>query len=59
MPRKIWTAAELEKMTREQQQAIFDASIVTNLDEVPADFVAEVRASTEAHIARHEAHHSD
>ncbi len=47
MARKVWTAAELEKLTRAEQQAIFDESIVTDLDEVPPAFLAQVRADAE------------
>ena len=47
MARKVWTAAELEKLTRAEQQAIFDDSIVTDLDEVPPAFLAQVRADAE------------
>ena len=47
MARKVWTAAELEKLTRAEQQAIFDESIVMDLDEVPPAFLAQVRADAE------------
>ena len=59
MPRKLWTAAELEQLNREEQQAIFDESIVTDLSEVPADFLASVRADAERLIASREPQHSD
>jgi|CXWL01.1.fsa_nt_gi hypothetical protein len=42
-------------MTRGRQQVIFDGSIVTDLRRAPADFLAEVRASVDEYIARHEA----
>lgn len=44
MPSKVWTAAELEQMTPAERRALFDASIVTDLDEVPPEFLARVRA---------------
>lgn len=47
MARKVWTAAELEKLSRAEQQAIFDESIVTDLTEVPPAFLAQVRADAE------------
>ncbi|HMQ25125.1 MAG TPA: hypothetical protein PKA98_03990 [Acidimicrobiales bacterium] len=47
MARKVWTAAELEELTRAEQQAIFDESIVMDLDEVPPAFLAQVRADAE------------
>ena len=55
MARKIWTAAELDDMTPAQVDALFQASIVTDLDEVPAEFLAKVRADAEEHIAATEA----
>ena len=47
MARKVWTAAELEQLSRAEQQAIFDESIVTDLSEVPPAFLAHVRADGE------------
>ena len=44
MARKLWTAAEMERLTRDQQQAIFDESVVTDLSQVPPEFLAQVRA---------------
>ena len=55
MARKIWTAAELDDMTPAQVDALFQASIVTDLDEVPAEFLAKVRTDAEEHIAATEA----
>jgi hypothetical protein len=51
MPRKLWTAAELDEMTPAQVDALFRASIVKDLDDVPPAFLARVRADVEAHIA--------
>jgi hypothetical protein len=59
MPRKLWTADELEKLSREEQQAVFDESIVTDLSEVPPEFLAAVRADAERLIASREAQHTD
>jgi hypothetical protein len=55
MPRKVRTAAELDGMTPAEVDALFQASIVTDLDEVPPEFLARVRADVEAHIAATEA----
>lgn len=55
MARKVWTAAELEQMTPAQQQEIFEQSIVMDLSQAPAEFLANVRADVEEHIARHDA----
>ena len=57
MARKLWTAAEMEKLTRDQQQAIFDESIVTDLSEVPPEFLAQVRADAERLISTRETQH--
>ena len=51
MASKIWTAAELEQMSPTERKAIFDASIVTDLDQVPPEFLARVRARVEKIIA--------
>ncbi len=55
MARKVWTAAELDDMTPAEIDALFKSSIVTDLDEVPAEFLAKVRADAEEHIAATEA----
>ncbi len=51
MPRKVWKAAELDEMTPAEVDALFQASIVTDLNEVPPEFLAKVRADLEEHIA--------
>lgn len=55
VPRKIWTAAELEKLSRAEQQRIFDESIVTDLSELPPEFLERIRADVRRHIDEHEA----
>jgi len=50
----VVTAAELEKMSPAEQQAHFDASVVTDLDQVPAEFLARVRLRLEQHIEQTE-----
>lgn len=59
MARKLWTAAEMEKLSRDEQQAIFDESIVTDLNEVSPEFLAQVRADAERLIESHESRHTD
>jgi hypothetical protein len=54
MASKIWTAAELEQMSPTERKAIFDASIVTDLDQVPPEFLARVRARVDKIIAETE-----
>jgi hypothetical protein len=54
MVSKIWTAAELEQMTPAERRAIFDASIVTNLDDAPPELLARTRARIESIIAESE-----
>jgi hypothetical protein len=44
------TAAELEQMTPAEQQAVFDASVVSDLSEVPPEFLSRVRSRLEQHI---------
>jgi len=51
MSEKVWTAAELEQMTPAEVDALFKASIVTDLEQVPSEFLAKVRADAEEHIA--------
>jgi hypothetical protein len=54
MPGKVMTAAELEQMSPAEQQAHFDASVVTDLDQVPAEFLERVRRRLEQHIEQTE-----
>jgi len=41
---KVWTADELQAMSPVEQDALFNESIVTDLDSVPSEFLARVRA---------------
>jgi hypothetical protein len=59
VPRKLWITAELEKFSRNEQQAIFDQAIITDLDDVPPAFLAKVRAEGERLIAARESQRSD
>jgi hypothetical protein len=50
--RKVRTAAELEQMTPAERHALFESSIVWNLDDAPPDVVARARARALDHIAQ-------
>ncbi len=54
MGSKVWTAAELDQMTPQERRAIFDASIVTDLDDAPPELIARTRARIERIIAESE-----
>jgi hypothetical protein len=54
MPRKIWTAAELEQLSRAEQQRIFDESLVTDPAEAPPELLQQARADVRRHIEEHE-----
>ena len=47
MPRRIVTAAELERMTPAERHAHFEASIVRDLSKVSPEFLAWVRERLE------------
>ena len=51
MAPKVWTAAEIEKLTPAEQDALFDESIVSDLSKVPREFIAGVRARLGERIA--------
>ena len=51
MAPKVWTAAELEKLTPAQRHEIFEASIVRDLADAPPELVARSRARVERLIA--------
>ncbi|MCY3861039.1 MAG: hypothetical protein OXG67_03595 [bacterium] len=50
MAQKAWTAAEFKKLSPAEQDAVFQASIVSDLSEVPPEFLDRVRSR--AHIIR-------
>jgi hypothetical protein len=54
MASKVWTAGELEQMSPQERRHIFNSSIVTDLDQVPPEFLARVRARAEQMIAETE-----
>ena len=43
MTDKVWTAAELERLSPAEQDAIFGASLTTDLSGLPAEFIERVR----------------
>ena len=56
MAEKIWTAAELERLSPAERHALFEASIVTDLETVAGDPLLErTRAKLEAIIAKADA----
>ncbi len=58
MASKIITAEELENMTPTERRAVFDASIVTDLNDAPAELLARTRRRVEQLIADSESHPS-
>jgi hypothetical protein len=52
MPGKVRTAEELEQMSPAEQDAVFAASIVTDLNAVPSEFLEHVRSRAADRIAR-------
>lgn len=48
------TAAELEAMSPTERRALFEASIITNLDDAPHKLVEWARAKVEQRIAESE-----
>ncbi len=55
MDKKIWTAAELEKMTPAERHELSEASIVRDLDEAPQHLVERARQFVAERIATEEA----
>jgi hypothetical protein len=52
---RVMSAAELERLTPAEQDAVFQASIVRDLSLVPPDFLARVRERAAEHIKASEA----
>jgi len=49
----------MDKFSRDQQQDVFDESMITDLSEVPDEFLSAVRADAERLIAARESQHTD
>ena len=43
MGQKIWTARELSQLSPAEQDEIFEASIISDLADVPPEFLSRVR----------------
>jgi len=50
----VVTAAELEQMTPAERHALFEASIISNLDDAPQHLVEQARARVAQGIAESE-----
>ena len=50
MARRIWTAEEFAALTPAQQDEEFDAAVVSDLDEVPAELLNRARARLQERI---------
>lgn len=57
--RPIVTAADLDAMTPEQRKNAFEASLVTDLDQLPKDYVDRLRAEAEDLASRRDAAQRD
>jgi hypothetical protein len=54
VPENVVTAAELEAMSPVERRAVFEASIITDLDKAPQGLVERARARIEQRIAESE-----
>ena len=54
---KIWIAAELEQMTPAERHEVFESSVVTDLDQAPAELLARTRARVDRMIAEADGAH--
>ena len=45
---KVWTAAEMERLTPDERHRVINEGIVTDLEQLPPDFLARVRAKGRA-----------
>ena len=53
--RKVMTAEEFERLPPAEQDRIFASSIITDLADVPPEFLAKVRARVEARLSASDA----
>ena len=51
----MWTAAELEKLSPAERHALFDASVVTDLDQAPQELIERTRTRIHQRITQTEA----
>ena len=54
MEKKIWKAAELEKMTPAERRKISRAAEITDLSKVPPEMLERARESARRHMATNE-----
>lgn len=54
MAEKIVTAAEFEKLSPAERHALFEASVVTDIDEAPPQLVERARSRVQQKIAESE-----
>jgi len=45
---KLWTASELERLTPDERHRVIDEGVVTDLELLPPDLLARVRAKGRA-----------
>ena len=57
--RPVLTAADLDAMTPAQRKAAFETSIVTDLDQLPKEYLAELRAAAQDLAARRDSAQRD
>ena len=50
MTDKVWSAAELERLSPAEQDEIFRASLTTDLSGLPAEFLERVRSRVRERI---------
>ena len=55
---KIWTAAELERLSPDERAAIVKAGFVTDPSQVPPDLLDRARRKVERRIAATEGSHA-
>jgi len=53
--RPVITAAQLDAMTPAEREVVFEASVVTDLDDLPAAYVARLRVDAADLIAERDA----
>jgi hypothetical protein len=51
MAGRVWTAEELERMSPTEQEAVFAQSVITDLHQVPPEFLARVRSHLQDRMA--------
>lgn len=45
---RVWSAEELERLTPEERQRLLDDRVITDLSQVPAEFLAKVMTDSRA-----------